>query len=127
MEDRAVVKTIEYRGITTKIYADEPGQQFYCELDGKEVCFGSFNTNFEEDLYYLIDDKLDTIYRFGNPYFGAVLSWFFNGHHCRDIKLTYRSRIIKVFLVEDETLVTQETLNKLIEESTEILSKIVKK
>ena len=64
-----------------------------------------------------VDRQLDLITDFRNcPNFvGAKLEWFNNGGH-RDIKLSYRGRIVKVFLVAGKV---NETL--LISESRKIL------
>ena len=117
------VETYTYRGISVDIYNDDFGQQFYCTLFGEEVGFGAFNLNYREDLEYLIDEKLDVITRFPkSPKFhGSCLRWFDNGGH-RDIKLTYRQRILKVFLVGDPDSINFEKLES---ESEKILDKLV--
>lgn len=117
------VETYTYRGISVDIYNDDFGQQFYCTLFGEEVGFGAFNLNYRDDLAYLIDEKLDVITRFPrSPKFhGSCLRWFDNGGH-RDIKLTYRQRILKVFLVGDPDSINFEKLES---ESEKILDKLV--
>jgi hypothetical protein len=51
----------------------------------------------------IIDDHLDTITRFSEipGYYGSKLSWFQNSGF-RDIKLTYRGRLLKVYLKVNE-------------------------
>lgn len=117
------VETYTYRGISVDIYNDDFGQQFYCTLFGEEVGFGAFNLNYRDDLEYLIDEKLDVITRFPrSPKFhGSCLRWFDNGGH-RDIKLTYRQRILKVFLVGDPDSINFEKLES---ESEKILDKLI--
>ena len=121
--DSNFVETYTYRGISVDIYNDDFGQQFYCTLFGEEVGFGAFNLNYRDDLEYLIDEKLDVITRFPrSPKFhGSCLRWFDNGGH-RDIKLTYRQRILKVFLVGDPDSINFEKLES---ESEKILDKLV--
>lgn len=114
------VETYTYRGISVDIYNDDYGQQFYCTLFGEEVGFGAFNLNYREDLEYLIDEKLDVITRF--PKFrGSSLRWFDNGGY-RDIKLVYKQRILKIFLVGDPEKVNFEQLKI---DSEKILVKIL--
>jgi hypothetical protein len=69
------VAEVNYRGYTIPIFLDEAGQQFYCYLDGQEVDLGAYNTDYVEDLEYLIDTKLDVISTFSDhpEYFGARL------------------------------------------------------
>lgn len=109
------VKVISYRGFEVPIYVDDPGQQFYCYWEGETLGFGSYNTNYEDDLRYIIDQKLDTIHYFDGPFFGAKLEWFDNGGY-RDIRLLWRQRIVRVFLVEDQKpfndLIRQEIIKR---------------
>lgn len=119
-QDSNFVETYVYRGISVDIYNDDYGQQFYCTLFGEEVGFGAFNLNYREDLEYLIDEKLDVITRF--PKFrGSCLRWFNNGGY-RDIKLVYKQRILKIFLVGNPEKVNFEQLRI---DSEKILAKII--
>ena len=70
----------------------------------------------------VIDDLLDTITRFDQfqNISGAKLTWFQNGKY-RDIKLTYRGRLLKVFLVADEFRVNTD---QLISDSINIIQKV---
>lgn len=120
MEDE-LVRTFEYRGISVPIYVNEPGQCFWTILDGTEIGFGSFNTDYEEDLKYLIDQKLDLICRFDN-FPGAKLEWFDNGFNYRDIRLVYKTRTVKIFLVHGT--VTPDIIETLKTESESILKKV---
>lgn len=119
------VSIFKYRGITVPIYLDDYGQCYYAKLENEEISFGSFNTNWQEDLKYLINQKLDLIMFIGE-YPGAKLEWFDNGCSYRDIRLVYKSRTLKVFLVYDEHEITEISIAKLKKESLKILSKIQK-
>lgn len=121
------IAEVHYRGYTVPIYLDNEGQQFYCYLDGQEVDFGAYNTNYVEDLEYLIDTKLDVISTFSEypEYFGARLEWFDNNGF-RDIQLLYRGRILEVFLsTSPEFKLTEEVKDQLIERSLVILRKLI--
>lgn len=122
-QDSNFIETYTYRGISVDIYNDDYGQQFYCTLFGEEVGFGAFNLNYREDLEYLIDEKLDVITRFPkSPRFrGACLRWFNNGEY-RDIKLTYKQRILKIFLVGNPEKLNFEQLKI---DAEKILAKII--
>lgn len=119
-QDSNLVETYTYRGISVDIYNDDYGQQFYCNLFGEEVGFGAFNLNYREDLEYLIDEKLDVITRF-SEFHGSSLRWFNNGGY-RDIKLVYRQRVLKIFLVGNPEKVNFEQLKI---DSEKILAKII--
>lgn len=119
-QDSNFVETYTYRGISVDIYNDDYGQQFYCTLFGEEVGFGAFNLNYREDLEYLIDEKLDVITRFPK-FHGSCLRWFNNGGY-RDIKLVYKQRVLKIFLVGNPEMVNFEQLQT---DSEKILAKII--
>lgn len=119
------VTIYEYRGFKVPVYLDDYGQQYYIKFDGEEVGLGTYNLNYESEIESIIDHKLDFICTF-DKYPGAVLSWFFNGYNDRDIKLSYRSRTLKVFLVVDESQVVASHYKDIIKESKEILEKYVK-
>ena len=61
-----------------------------------------------------IDRKLDLITTFPElpEYQGAKLEWFRNGSF-RDIRLTYKGRIIKVFLIISPTKVNIDYIKKI--------------
>ena len=120
-EDKDVVDIINYRDHIVKVYADDPGQQFYAIIDGEEYSFGAYNTNYLDDIFFIIDNKTDTIYRFEEPYFGAQLRYV-NRKGYRDIVLYYRSRELKIFLLLDDKKLTEEDIQKLIQRSKEVLS-----
>lgn len=120
MKEDILVNTIEYRGYTVPIYADDAGQQFYTFLDGQEICFGSYNADYEADLKYLIDKKLDTIFEFTDPYYSAKLLWFDNNGY-RDIKLIYRGRTLKIYLIKKDWALTNTSREALVIDATNAL------
>ena len=115
------VSIITYRGFVVPIYSDDNGQQFYCKFNNEEIGFGAYNTNYQDDLKYLIDNSLDTIHVFEQPYFGAKLEYFNNGGF-RDIQLRYRYRILKVFILPENYLLKDDTRVWLINTAREILN-----
>lgn len=121
MED-IKISELDYRGLHLDFYTDDEGQQVYTYIDNECICFGAYNMSFIDDAKYLINRRLDTIYVFDDPYFGAQLVWFDNEGY-RDIKLIYRGRIIKIFLVADES---KANTDRLITDSKIILSNIKK-
>jgi len=119
-----IVTTLDYRGVHLDLYLDEPGQQLFTILpwNMQEISFGSYNADYRADAEYLIDEHLDVISRdFGKAAWGACLRWFDNGGY-RDIKLTYRQRVLKVYLVAIESEVDTE---KLIADARKVLKKLV--
>lgn len=104
------IKIIEYRQYIIPVYYNEDGQFYSADIDGKNVNFGSFNTEYENDIKYLIDKKLDLIYEFPE-YKYTRLEWFLNGSF-RDIRLVLGGRILKVFLVQEPSEVSIEKLKK---------------
>ncbi len=102
MPDKDIVDTLDYRGKHVDFYMDDYGQQFYTVYDGEEISFGSYNTNYKEDMKYIIDRKLDIITTFPelkkDGIYGAELRWFDNAGW-EDIKLTYKGRILLIYLV----------------------------
>lgn len=120
-EEEKPVSIVKYRGYTVPIFYDDHGQQFWCKIDDEEFGFGSFNTSWKEDLYYLIDNRLDFICDI-EEFPGAHLKWFFNGlYENRDIQLTYKTRILKVYVVKDDFKLTDESLQRIKKDCVEIL------
>ena len=119
--DMKVVDTLDYRGIHVDFYDDDYGQQVYTYFDNKEIGFGAYNMSYKEDIKYLIDKKLDTIYEFDldSGYLGTCISWFDN-NGWEDIKITYRTRTLKVINTEkrrEDIIITEDYLNTLIEKA----------
>lgn len=109
--------TIEYRGESVNILSDPSGIECWAQWKGKLINLGLNNLHYKEDMCRFIDRELDLITDFRNcPNFvGAKLEYFHNGDY-RDIRLVYKGRTLKVFLVTGQV---NETF--LISESERIL------
>lgn len=109
--------TIRYRGEEVNFLSDVSGVHCVAQWHDELVDLGISNIYYKEDMCRFIDRRLDLITEFRNrpDFAGAKLEYFHNGDY-RDIRLTYKGRILKVFLVADEV---NETL--LISESERIL------
>lgn len=110
--------TIEYRGEELNFLSSVDGVQCFAQWRGKLVDLGLNNIYYKEDMCRYVDRSLDLItdFRDCQNFIGAKLEYFHNGDF-RDIRLSYKGRILKVFLVAGEV---NETL--LISESKRILS-----
>ena len=95
--------TISYRDQEINFLSDPSGVQCFAQWRGKLVDLGLNNIYYKEDMCGYIDRTLDLITDFRNcPNFvGAKLEYFHNGDF-RDIRLVYKGRILKVFLVTGE-------------------------
>jgi hypothetical protein len=105
--------TIEYRGETINFLSDPSGVQCFAQWRGKLVDLGLNNIYYKEDMCRYIDRTLDLISDFRNcpDFVGAKLEYFHNGDF-RDIRLCYKDRILKVFLVAgpvNETFLISES------------------
>ena len=109
--------TIEYRGETINFLSDPSGINCWAQWNNELIDLGLNNVYYKEDMCKFIDRKLDLITDFRNcpDFAGAKLEYFHNGDF-RDIRLCYKGRILKVFLVAGEV---NETL--LISESERLL------
>ena len=110
---------IEYRGYKINFLLDPMGNHVFAQWENNVVDLGLHNIFYKEEMCRFIDRKLDLITTFPKlPEFrGAKLEWFHNGSN-RDIKLSYKDRLVKVFLIADPD---QVNLDKLIKESTKLL------
>ena len=92
--------SISYRGEEINFLSDVSGVKCVAQWRGQLVDLGMCNIHYKEDMCRVVDRQLDFITDFrDSPNFdGAKLEWFRNGDY-RDIRLTYRGRILKVFLV----------------------------
>lgn len=117
-----VADTLTYRGITVEFFQDPMGSQIWTYWRNKPIGFGTDNWNYKDDMKAIIDDSLDTITRFDQfqDLAGAKLTWFQNGKY-RDIKLTYCGRLLKVFLVADESRINTD---QLISDCVNIIQKV---
>lgn len=53
------IETIVYRGQRVPVFLDDYGQCFFCIFNNEEISFGSYQSDYEDDVRYLIDKKLD--------------------------------------------------------------------
>jgi hypothetical protein len=95
--------TIEYRGETINFLSEPMGVQCFAQWRGKLVDLGLNNIYYKEDMCRYVDRTLDLITDFRDfpDFAGAKLEYFHNGAF-RDIRLCYKGRILKVFLVAGE-------------------------
>ena len=92
--------TITYRDQEINFLSDPAGVQCFAQWNNELVDLGLDNIYYKEDMCKFIDRRLDLITTFPKlPEFqGAKLEWFRNGD-ARDICLSYKGRIIKVYLI----------------------------
>lgn len=110
--------TIQYRGQVINFLSDVSGVRCFAQWQGELIDLGVNNIYYKEDMCKFIDRRLDLITTFRDlPNFvGAKLEYFRNGDY-RDIRLSYKGRILKVFLVVgqvDETFLISESKKILI-------------
>ena len=109
--------TISYRNQEINFLSSVDGVQCFAQWNNELIDLGLNNIFYKEDICKFIDYRLDFITDFRDcpDFAGAKLEYFHNGDS-RDIRLVYRGRIVKVFLVAGEV---NET--RLISESKQIL------
>ena len=92
--------TIEYRGETINFLSDPCGVQCFAQWDNRLIDLGLNNIYYKEDMCKFVDRELDLITDFRNcpDFAGAKLEYFHNGDF-RDIRLLYKGRVLKLFLV----------------------------
>ena len=114
------LETFTYRGITVDCYEDRLGHQVVFPWKGKVVELGEYNTVYQDDIKLIIDDYLDTITRFSEypELYGSKLEYFQNGNF-RDIRLMYRGRLLKCFLITNT--VDENDLFSIIEDAKRTL------
>ena len=105
--------TIRYRDQEVNFLSDPSGVQCFAQWRGKLIDLGLNNIHYKEDMCKYIDRELDLITDFRDcPNFvGAKLEYFHNGDF-RDIRLVYKGRLLKVFLVAgdvNETWIISES------------------
>lgn len=105
--------TISYRDQEVNILSDPAGVQCFAQWKDQLVDLGLNNIYYKEDICKFIDRQLDLITDFRDcPNFvGAKLEYFHNGDY-RDIRLSYKGRILKIFLVAgvvNETWIISES------------------
>ena len=91
---------INYRGQEINFLSDVSGVHCFAQWNDQLIDLGLNNIYYKEDMCRFIDRRLDIITLFRNrPNFvGAKLEYFRNGEY-RDIRLSYKGRVLKVFLV----------------------------
>jgi hypothetical protein len=53
------VETVVYRGQHVPVFIDDYGQCFYCIYNNEEIAFGSFQSDYEDEVRHLVDYELD--------------------------------------------------------------------
>ncbi len=105
--------TIEYREEEVNFLSSVDGVERWAQWRGELVDLGLNNIYYKEDMCKFIDRKLDLItdFRDSPDFAGAKLEYFHNGDF-RDIRLLYKGRALKVFLVAgpvNETFLISES------------------
>ena len=105
--------TIEYRGEELNFLSSVDGVQCFAQWRGQLIDLGLNNIYYKEDMCKYVDRTLDLITDFRNlpDFAGAKLEYFHNGGF-RDIRLLYKGRVLKVFLVAgpvNETWIISES------------------
>lgn len=119
------IDTLEYRGFKVNLYEDREGRQLVAIWQNQLLELGRDNTVYQDDLKMVIDDHLDTISRFKNypNLYGSKLEYFQNAGF-RDVKLSYRGRILKIYTIGDtcidEKAVVQDALFSLLRYKNEV-------
>lgn len=114
--------TISYRDQEINFLSDTSGVQCFAQWQDYLVDLGLNNIYYKEDMCKFVDHYLDLIteFRESPDLVGARLEYFHNGDF-RDIKLSYKGRILKVFLVSDLGINETFVISKLVDKSKEIL------
>ena len=104
---------ITYRDHEIEFLSDPAGVQCFGKCKDWLVDLGLNNMYYKEDMCKFIDRQLDLIsdFRDSPDFVGAKLEYFHNGDF-RDIKLSYKGRILKIFLVAgpvNETWIISES------------------
>lgn len=110
--------TIEYRDQEVNFLSDPSGVRCFAQWNNQLIDLGLNNIYYKEDMCKFIDRQLDLITDFRDcpNFIGAKLEYFHNGDY-RDIKLSYKNRILKIFLVAgpvNETWIISESQKILI-------------
>ena len=109
---------ITYRDLDIEFLSDPAGVQCFGKCKDWLVDLGLNNIYYKEDMCRFLDRQFDLITDFrDSPNFsGAKLEYFRNGDY-RDIKLSYKGRVLKIFLVAgpvNETWVISESVKILL-------------
>ena len=92
--------SIRYRGQEVLFLSDPSGHECWAQWNGSLIDLGLDNIYYKEDMCRIIDRQLDLITDFRNcpDFAGAKLEYFRNGDF-RDIRLVYKGRTLKIFVV----------------------------
>ena len=114
--------TITYRDQEINFLSDPAGIQCFAQWQGELIDLGLNNIYYKEDMCKFIDRKLDLITLFPKlPEFqGAKLEWFHNGDS-RDIRLSYKGRILKIYLTAGEC--SAVNVSYIISDAKQVLAK----
>lgn len=109
---------VSYRDHEIEFLSDPSGVQCFGKCNDWLVDLGLNNIYYKEDMCRFIDRQLDLItdFRDCQNFVGAKLEYFHNGDF-RDIRLSYKGRVLKIFLVAgpvDETWIISESKKILI-------------
>lgn len=58
IEHEEYIETIHYKGVSVPIFCDDYGQCFYCIYDNEVLGFGSFQSEYEDEVKAIIDHDL---------------------------------------------------------------------
>ena len=109
---------IEYRGYHIEFLSDVSGVQCFGKCNDWLVDLGLNNQAYKDDMTRFLDRQLDLITDFrDSPNFAGAQLSYFNNNGYRDIKLSLKGRILKIFLVAgpvDETWIISESKKILI-------------
>ena len=52
------IETIHYKGMSVPIFNDDYGQCFYCIFDNQVLSFGTFQSEYEDEVKFLVDREI---------------------------------------------------------------------
>ena len=106
--------TITYRGLEITFFSDPAGDLIIARLPlGDLLDFGYHNLAYREEVCRVIDRQLDLIATFpDDEYEQAAKLEYFNNAGYRDIRLVYRGRVLKVFVLSDSPRISKSHLIK---------------
>jgi hypothetical protein len=106
--------TITYRDLEITFFSDPAGDLIIARLPlGDLLDFGYHNLSYREEACRVIDRQLDLIATFpDDEYEQAAKLEYFNNAGYRDIRLVYRGRALKVFLVANSQRINKAELIK---------------
>ena len=115
--------TITYRDQEINFLSDPAGVQCFAQWNDELIDLGLNNLHYKEDMCKFIDRRLDLITTFPKlpEFHGAKLDWFRNGDS-RDIRLSYKGRLLKVYLTAGES--SAVNLSYIICDAQNILQKL---